>query len=120
MSIIVDKVSLQWIDQETLQKIHEHIQNRRTRVRLQIDVTDSANSYQRSMGNINRQRSFVASINMAESHPSQYSSLLYDLQKRIFDQNFTYNEVKTVFKLQFFEPTTETIQDQDLANIEIQ
>lgn len=120
MSIVVDKVSLQWIDEETLQKIHEHIQNRRTHVRLQIDVTDSANSYQRSMGNINRQRSFVASVNMAESNPSQYASLLYDLQKRIFDQNFTYNEVKTVFKLQFFEPTTAAIQDHDLANIGIQ
>ena len=119
-SIVVDKVSLQWIDEQTLNKIHKHISENRTYLRMQIDVTDSANQYQKSMGNINRKRSFVASLNMKDIPQHKYTEKLHELQKRIFDQNFTYNPVQTTFHLQFFEPSQDSLQDSDLMNLTIQ
>ena len=118
--IHVNKISLQWIDDETLQQINTSIQNNKTFMRMQVDVTDSANQYQRSKGNISRQRSFVASMDMKDIPQHKHKEKLMELQMRIFDQNFTYNEVHTSFKLQFFEPNTEQFQEQDLMNIKIQ
>lgn len=118
-TIFVEKVSLQWLDDETLQKVHTNIQKKKTYLRMQIDVTDSANQYQKSMGNINRQRSFVGSINMANVSQSQYRETLFNLQQRIFDQNFTYNPVLTTFKLQFFQTCSESLQKHDLENLTV-
>ena len=119
-SIVVDKISLQWMDTPTLNKIHKLISENKTYLRMQIDVTDSANQYQKSMGNINRKRSFVASLNMKDIPQNKYTEKLYELQTRIFDQNFTYNPVQTTFHLQFFEPSQDSLQDNDLMNLTIQ